>query len=296
MTPATPPRTLSEQKAVRAGVVLTIAVHVTALLVFSLLDSSNGLADTTRSRKFYLCNGGTMRCPLPPAKPVMRGIELSLSGRLDVIEAVVVPRLGMAEKQAGLPKLQKYEQPDKIQDAVNIDRDNPTPEEIKNKAAKEKKAELDKRRKNPLENILGAPEDDDPRKRATSLDRIVGVAEGSTWGSGTEVKPGNIYAGRVAMLFKQNFVVPTSIPKDQLATLKMRVHIQRIGPKGDILEYRILAKSTNQPFNLAGEALIQKFTSKEGGKLSLPEPDPQTLGYINQHGIVVDLDGSLFQE
>jgi hypothetical protein len=277
-------------------VALTVAVHVGALVLFSLFDTGAGLADTAQSRRFYLCNGGTTRCALREVKPVMRNIELSLSGRLDVIEAVVVPRLGLLDKQVGLPKLQKYEQPEKLQEAINIDRDNPTPQEVLNKAQKDKKAELDKRRKNPLENILGAPEEDDPRKRATSLDRIVGVAEGSTWGSGTEVKPGNVYAGRVAMIFKQNFLVPTSIPKDQLAALKMRVHIQRISPKGDILDYRILAKSTSQPFNLAGEALIQKFTSKEGGKLALPEPDPQTLGYINQHGIVVDLDGSLFQE
>jgi hypothetical protein len=290
------PGTLPDPKAVRIGVALTVLVHVGALLLFWLADSGPGLADTSQSRRFYLCDGGTKRCALREVKPVMRGLELSLSGKLDVIEAVVVPRLGMVEKQVGLPKLQKYEQPEKIQDAVNIERDNPTPEEVRNKAQKDKKAELDKRRKNPLENILGAPEDDDPRKRASSLDRIVGVTEGSTWGSGTEVKPGNVYAGRVAMLFKQNFVVPTSIPRDQLAKLKMRVHILRVSPKGDIVEYRILAKSTSQPFNLAGEALIQKFTSKEGGKLALPEPDPQTLGYINQHGIVVDLDGSLFQE
>ena len=285
-----------DQKAVRAGVALTVLVHVGALVLFSLFDSGPGLADTRQSRRFYLCNGGTTRCGLREVKPVMRNIELSLSGRLDVIEAVVVPRLGMLDKQQGLPKLQKYEQPEKIQDAINIERDNATPQEIENKTNKAKKAELDKKRKDPLSNILGAPEEDDPRKRATSLDRIVGVSEGSTWGSGTEVKPGNVYAGRVAMLFKQNFVVPTSIPKDQLSGLKMRVHIQRISAKGDITEYRILGKSTNQAFNLAGEALIQKFTSKEGGKLSLPEPDPQTLGYINQHGIVVDLDGSLFQE
>ncbi len=285
-----------EQKALRAGVVLTLAVHLAAALLFSLADSGPGLADTKRIRHFYLCDDGRKRCPLPAIKPLMRGPEVSLSGRLEVIEAIVVPRLGLAEKMAGMPKLQKYEQPDKIQDAVNIDRDNPTPEEVANKAAKEKKAELDKRRKNPLENILGAPEEDDPRKRATSLDRIVGVAEGSTWGSGTEVKPGNIYAGRVATIFKQHFAVPTSITRAQLATLKMRVHIQRISATGDIVAYRILGKSASHPFNLAGEALIQKFTSKEGGKLALPVPDPATLGYINEHGIVVDLDGSLFQE
>ena len=285
-----------DPKAVRVGVALTVAVHVGALVLFSFFDTGASLADTTQSRRFYLCNGGTTRCPIREVRPVMRNIELSLSGKLDVIEAVVVPRLGMLDKQEGLPKLQKYEQPEKIQDAINIERDNATPQEIENKTNKAKKAELDKKRKDPLSNILGAPEEDDPRKRATSLDRIVGVSEGSTWGSGTEVKPGNVYAGRVAMLFKQNFVVPTSIPKDQLSGLKMRVHIQRISAKGDITEYRILGKSTNQAFNLAGEALIQKFTSKEGGKLSLPEPDPQTLGYINQHGIVVDLDGSLFQE
>ena len=296
MNPRTHQPEHPDQKAVRAGVVLTVVVHVGALVLFSLFDTGDGLADTAQSRRFYLCNGGTTRCALREVRPVMRGIELSLSGRMEVIEAVVVPKLGMLDKQQGLPKLQKYEQPEKIQDAVNIDRDNPTPKEVENKAQKDKKAELDKRRKDPLSNILGAPEDDDPRKRATSLDRIVGVNEGSTWGSGTEVKPGNIYAGRVSTLFKQNFVVPTSIPKDQLSALKMRVHIQRISPKGDIVAYRILAKSTNQAFNLAGEALIQKFTSREGGKLSLPEPDPQTLGYINQHGIVVDLDGSLFQE
>ena len=289
---------IQDRRPVVVGVAVTVCVHVAALLLFAMADGGKGHADTTRMRQFYLCDGET-RCPFPEIKPVMRGIETSLEGQVDAIEAIVIPRLGLAKKLRGMPKLVKYEAPAKVKDGVNIKRKNEAPKPVEHKAVKKKKAELDKRRKEKPEprllSILGAVENDDPRLRASTLDNIVGLSTGSVYGSGIDERPGNVYGGKIATLFKKHFVVPTSIPKKTLKTLKLRVKISRLAPNGDIAEYRVLTTSGNATFDLASQALIRKFVSREGGSLRLPSPDPKTLGYINQHGIVIDLDGSRFE-
>jgi TonB C terminal len=290
---------IRDRRPVVVGAVVTALVHLSALLLFAMADGDTGHADTTRMRQFYLCDGKT-RCGFREIKPVMRGIEVSLPGQIDAIEAIVIPRLGLAKKVRGMPKLVKYEAPAKAKDGINIKKKNEQPKPVKHKAVKKKKADLDKRRKKKPEPkllaILGAVEDHDPRKRATALDRIVGLSSGSVHGSGTDARPGNIYGGKIAVLFKKHFVVPTSIPKKTLKGLKLRVKIIRLAPNGDITEYRVLKTSGNSAFDLASQALIRKFVGREGGKLRLPAPDPKTLGYINQHGIILDLDGSRFQQ
>lgn len=290
---------IQDRRPVVVGVAVTFFVHVAAVLLFAMADGDKGHADTTRMRQFYLCDGET-RCPFHEIKPVMRGIETSLEGQVDAIEAIVIPRLGLAKKLRGMPKLVKYEAPAKVKDGVNIKRKNKTPKPVENKAAKKKKAELDKRAKKKTEarllKILGAVDDNDPRKRASALDNIVGLSTGSVYGSGTDERPGNVYGGKIATLFKKHFVVPNSISKKTLKTLKLRVKITRLAPNGDIDAYRVVKTSGNSAFDLASRALIRKFVGREGGSLRLPSPDPKTLGYVNQHGIVIDLDGSRFQQ
>ena len=286
------------RRPVAVGITVTLVVHVLAALVFTLFDSSEGMADPARYRNAYLCDG-KIRCGFQELRPLMRGLDTSLSGRVDVIEAMVVPRLGLAKKRRGMPKLVKYEQPAKAKDGINIKKKHAEPKEVKHKAPRKKKAELDKRRKEPpkkmmLAAIMGAT-DDDPRKRATQLDSIIGVAGGSVHGSGREASPGNVYAGKVARLMQRHFVVPTSIPRDELKKLKVRVRISKIGEHGEVLDYAIAQRSGNATYNLASEALIHKFSARDGGKLRLPEPDPITLGHVNQHGMIVDLDGALFR-
>jgi hypothetical protein len=281
------------------GITVTVVVHVLAALVFTLFDSSEGMADPARYRHSYLCNGKT-RCGFQETRPLMRGLDTSLSGRVDVIEAMVIPRLGLAKKRRGMPKLVKYEQPAKAKDGINIKKKNAASKKVKHKAPKKKKADLDKRRKKPPEKkllsaIMGHV-DDDPRKRATALDNIIGVSGGSVHGSGREASPGNVYAGKVARLMQRHFVVPTSIPRDELKKLKVRVRISKIGARGEVLTYSIIQRSKSAAYNLASEALIHKFSSKDGGKQRLPEPDPVTLGHVNQHGMIVDLDGALFRQ
>jgi len=51
--------------------------------------------------------------------------------QVDAIEAIVIPRLGLAKKLRGMPKLQKYEAPAKVKDGVNIPRYPSVPGRIK---------------------------------------------------------------------------------------------------------------------------------------------------------------------
>jgi hypothetical protein len=286
----------AEKRPFYFGIAISLVVHIAAILAFTLFDTGNGYADGARLRSYYLCHGGRIRCGFPEERPLMRNLALSLSGAPSVIEAMVIPRLGLAAPVEGqMPRLLKYEQPEKIQDAVNIQRDNQDPKDVRNKSNEKKKAELDKK-KSMLDQLLGAPEDDDPRKRATALDRIVGSAEGSVYGTGDKATAGSIYGGKVALALKKEFVVPSSIAPTELATLKVRVSIRRISGTGEILEYRIDSRSGNAAFDAACEVLVRKFAPRDGGKLTLPQPDPAALGYVNAYGMVLDLDGALFHE
>ena len=90
--------------------------------------------------------------------------------------------------------------------------------------------------------------------------------------------------------------MPTSVGHDELPNLLVRVKIRKISEKGEILDYQIVQRSSNLAYNLACEALIKKFAPRDGGTLTLPPPDPQTLALMGEHGMALDLDGSLFRD
>jgi hypothetical protein len=181
---------LSERRPIQVGLVLTVVVHVclAMFLIFANgstpIDSARGIPGPGR-----MC--GDLRCPEPPFMSDRRGADSIDKMDAGVIEASVIPRLGMAKPTPGqLPRFLKYEQAEKIEEAVNINKANQEAQDLKNKEIKAKKAQVDSRRRNTdLGNILGdAPDDDDPRARPTALDRIVGDAQGSVYGTGTEAK------------------------------------------------------------------------------------------------------------
>lgn len=270
------------------------AVHLVLAYVLATAGQAtdDGLSEKMLQKR--LCDG--VRCPVAAVRSDRRGPDSPAGADLGVIEAMVIPQLGLADARHGLPKLVKYEQPEKLEEAVNIDRDPTDPREQPLMEVKRKEAERDKRKPGSLAAILGAPEDDDPRKRATALDRIVGSAEGSVWGSGTTVTAGNLYAGKVALAVRQQFTVPPFLSEGDLKRLRVRVKVSRMNEAGQVLAFELMESSTDPRFNAAAIAAVRKFAPSDGGTAYLPSPDAETLDHINRRGMVIDLDGALFKK
>ena len=291
----TPGRDLGGGWALWFGGTVTLGVHG---IIVTVLATATGAADldaVTFPVSRRLCDD--IRCAEKARTDRRRGLDEEAVD-VGIIEATVIPRLGLAEPKARkLPKLIKYEQPEKIEEAVNVIRDNPIVKKIKHKDVKPKKAELDRRRKKKsLVAILGSPEDDDPRKRATSLDRIIGSKSGIVTGVGTDKIEGNVYAGKVAGAIHQRFTVPTFLGESELKKLRMRIRITRMNEGGQIVKYKVMRKSRTRAFDEAAIRAIRQFMPSEGGVAHLPAPDARTLKYINARGMVVDLDGALFRK
>jgi len=272
------------------GAAVTLAVHGLLALMLATAGQAadDGLWEKMLARR--LCDG--LRCPEAPVPAARRLPDSPPGSDLGVIEAMIIPRLGMLETRKGLPKLTKYEQPERIEEAVNVRRDVDATKETPPMAVQKKPAERDRRNPGSLADILGAPEDDDPRKRATALDRIVGHPGGSVFGSGTEATPGNLYAGKVSLAIREVFTVPPYLSEADLKRFRVRIKVNRMNEAGQILDYEILETSPDPRFNAAAVAAVRKFVPREGGVAVLPAPDLETLGHINRRGMVIDLDGA----
>ena len=192
----------------------------------------------------------------------------------EVLEAMLIPALGgMKADPKKLPRLVKYEQPEKFEDAVNIENDVVSEAELK-KAARRKKAEIDKRRKKhpSLGELIDAPEDDDPRKRAVQLDRIIGVKGGSVHGQGTEGHAGDVYLGQIERLLRQSFIVPVFLTDKELRSLRVDVMIVQIDETGRVRKYRVSRKSGHSAYDGAALDAIRRFVPSEGGSKTFPAP------------------------
>ena len=223
-----------------------------------------------------------------------RGIDFGAAPDSDVLHAMLVPKLGLkkADKRK-LPKLTKYEQPDKKESGINISRENPDGEPLRFKEFKKKKSQYDKRRKKKpsLSDLIDAPDDDDPRMRATRLDDIVGSAEGEVWGEGTEGQAGNIYLGKVERSLRRAFNVPVFLSRDELKKLVVEVLIQQMDADGKIVSYQIRRESSSGAFNSAAIEAVKRFVPEEGGSKTFPQPDSEMLNLINQRGVLIRLEG-----
>lgn len=288
------PEHVDHRRALRFGVGLTAGVHVVLAVILATTTGTPDLDAVTFPVSRRLC--GDVRCPDRPALRKRRGPDDVIED-LGLIEAAIVPRLGLAEPHPGeLPKLVKYEQPERIEEAVNITREPAEKREAPPMDILPKKAERDRQRKDrSLAAILGAPEDDDPRKRPTALERIVGSPDGSVHGGGIESMKGNVYAGKVALAIRQQFTVPPFLGESELKRLKMRIRVTRMNEAGQILAFEVVRESGNPAFDGAALRAIQQFVPKAGGLVHLPSPDATTLQFINTRGMVVDLDGALFR-
>ncbi len=284
----------AHRRALRFGFGLTAGVHVVLGVVLATATGTPDLDAVTFPVSRRLC--GDVRCPDRPTLRKRRGPDDMLED-LGLIEAAIVPRLGLARPSPGeLPKLVKYEQPEKIEEAVNVQRDPVERRDTPVMDVQPKKAEVDRRRKDrSLAAILGAPEDDDPRKRPTALERIVGSPDGSVYGGGLQSVQGNVYAGKVALAIRQHFTVPPFLGEAELKRLSMRIRVTRMNEAGQILEFEVVRESGNRAYDGAALRAIQQFVPRAGGMAHLPSPDATTLQFINSRGMVVDLDGALFR-
>ena len=211
----------------------------------------------------------------------------------EILEAMLVPKLGrMKADPKKLPRLVKYEQPEKFEDGVNILKDYAVPKEIK-KDRRHEKARLDKRRKKraSLGDLIDAPEDDDPRKRPQMLDSIIGVEGGSVHGSGVEGRAGDVYLGRLERSLRQSFVVPVFLTEEELKRLRVDVKIIKIDAQGHVLQYRVSRKSGNNAYDGAALGAIRRYVPSEGGSKSFPVPPAEMLDLINRRGVLVKLEG-----
>ncbi len=288
---------LPDRKHLLFGVVLTIAVHI--VIVVALATAGGGQGDPLASLMAgpqRMC--GDARCPEPPFMSLRRGPDAMDVMDAGIVEASVVPMLGMAKKMPGqLPRFQKYEQAARTDEAVNISKKNQDTREIKNKDVKAKDAELDRRRKKKdLGDILDdVPDNDDPRARATALDKILGSENGSVNGFGTEAKEGSEYGARVGEAIRAQFTIPPYLTDAQLKRLSVSIQISKISAAGQIIEYKVVSTSSDNNFNNAALYAIKRFSQKDGGSAFLPAPDMKTLDFVNRRGIRVDLNGALFR-
>jgi len=262
------------------GIVFSLVVH--GIFVVALILS--------RPRAKF-CEDG-LRCAAPAITGSRRLPDIPEFAQIAMVDASIIPRLGLAKPNPRkFPKLTKYEQPEKAPEAISLKKIHK--KKKMPKANKHKKAQIDRHRKKKpgLDSILGAPEDDDKRKRPTALSRIVGSADGSMYSDAIRQKKGNIYAGRVGMAIRRVFKTPPLLSRAQLRRLKVRIRVTRLDITGGVGAYKVVIKSGNTAFDRAAEAAIQAFVPSMGGRKKFPVPDSDTLGYINKKGMVIDLEG-----
>jgi len=276
------------------ALVVSVAMNGAAFAVLARSGAPRPLAQHARlapggpgSVRFGLC-GPRRRCTLPEVRRQRHSAEPT-PARLDVLQAELVPALGMQTADPRkLPTLQTYEQREIVADGVNLDRDNPEPPKALKKRYRPRKA-----RRAPRSALEALDfEDDDPRRRPTTVADMVGVADGDVYGAGDVRKPGSVYLRRLQRELEAGFRVPTHLSESALRQLKVRVKVTRMGPDGSVLAFRIARKSGNAAFDAAAVALILRYVPEEDGDARLPVPPEDVLRYINAHGLTIDLEGA----
>ncbi|NUN16491.1 MAG: TonB C-terminal domain-containing protein [Myxococcales bacterium] len=274
-----------------ALVVNTLALVV---LIFSGSNSGEIFPETPKTSR-NRC-GEDRRCGFGEVSAKRRPIDAGQVPELDFIEVAIIPKLGLKEPVPNeLPKLVKYEQPEIIEEAINIEEETPPePKELKMEPVP-KPQELDKRRKvKTLDDILNAPRDDDPRKRPTALNDIIGTPIGLAEGTDPLGKEMNAAIAKLQVAIGNQFILPPSLPDASLMKLSLSVKL-KIKPDGTIEEYNLVRKSQNPQFDSAAIATFKRFMPKEGGSARLPELPPDVVANINSGKIALRLDGKLFR-
>ncbi|MFT7624122.1 MAG: hypothetical protein ACI9WU_003308, partial [Myxococcota bacterium] len=207
-------------------------------------------------------------------------------------------KLGMAEPDPKkLPEIQKYEEPEKQELAINVAQQPQTMKPKKLQDFLRRKAQLDKRRrkrKKPktrdLFNI-----DDDPRARATAFEKITGRLDGNVYGKGIDQEKFDTYFGKMAYELHKVFNPPTSLSRKEVRVQLVTILITGMGADGTITGYRVRRRAKKKGFTVAAEATLREFMPSEGGQRRLPAPPQDVLDFVNKKGILLDLDGRQFE-
>ncbi len=273
----------------------SLVVHAALAALFAYADEN---VAPPRGRVQVLCAKGR-RCPMEESYARRRNLDDLPLPPAGLIQARVIPRLGLAEQNPkALPELQKYEQPEYVEDGINIANDIDKPYRFDRRAFEKKQAQLDRdqrKKRRSLADLLDSPDDGDPRRRARHLSRIIGDPDGATWGTGTEAAEGDAYLAEIQIEIYKNFQIPSHLSDDAVGKLRMVAIISKMSAGGEILEYRIQYPSANKDYDLAAEAALKRFKPSEGGTYRLPAAKPEMLQRINTYGLNVDFDGRLFR-
>ena len=281
-------------RAPMVGMALTLTVHG-AMVLFGLFyaPDSEGADPRTRLKKGSVGSGlcGLQRCRQPETRMKRRGAEEDPISEVEVLEAALIPALGFVQPEPDkLPKLETYEQPEVVEEGVNL---SENPEKLKDLVKEFDKKKAKRVTRKALDERLKDFREDDPRRQATELSKIIGSDDGEVGGQATMLKAGNIYGAKVGRAIRRAFVVPPFLTSDVLKTLRVKVKIKRLSGSGAIALFRVIKKSGNRAFDDAAISAIQKFVPSKGGQKTLPRPDPDVLRYVNSKGIRVTLDGRL---
>jgi hypothetical protein len=212
------------------------------------------------------------------------------------IELKIAKLGGKEPDKKKLPEIQKYEEPEKIEESVNV---SEAPKKVKPLPTKDflkRKAQLDKRKRRkrrPRRDLFNL--DDDPRARPTAFEEITGRLDGEMYGKGADQEKFDTYFGKMALEMHRVFAVPNSLSKKQIKRQLVRIIITEMTADGAIVSYKLKRRARSKAFTSAAEAAIREFIATEGGKYRLPRPDADILSFVNDKGIIVDLDGRLFQ-
>jgi outer membrane biosynthesis protein TonB len=271
------------------GVALALVIHAAGLYILAKEASSIQMAVGSAPGPLGLCEGA--RCRFGEVARPRRGLDDAPLAEMDLIEVAVIPQLGMKEPEPqALPELVKYEQPETVEDGINIENEIVEPQPIPHKENLPKPAEVDKRRKKPsLDDIL-SPRDDDPRKRASALDKIIGNPRGSVYGTDPTGKEGDMLLGQVQNELRRQFVVPTSLTDAEIRRLSADVTL-KVDTSGHIDAYSFSRRSGNSQFDSAVEAAVKRFIPKEGGARKLPDLSPEIAQAINARRYFFTFDG-----
>jgi outer membrane biosynthesis protein TonB len=278
-----------DNRSIYVALAVTALVHGVMLGGFLAAGSQTPAfaADEPGQGRTRLCND--RRCPMGPRPFGRRKIDPGPMSELKFLEVDLVPRLGMKPPDPKeLPKLIKYEQPEVVQEAVNVIKPPEVQEPPPPQAPLPMPEEVDKKRPKPrnLDDILDAPRDDDPRKRPTALDNIIGSPTGSTYGTdstGTEV---DAVLARLQQEFMKRFVVPSSLSDEELKNLRTKVQIT-IEANGSVSKYKVVQPSRKTSYDDAVEATVKRFMPVEGGSARLPDIPADIRNLINAQGVIV---------
>ena len=230
----------------------------------------------------------TLDCDsIEECQPTLEPVEIELK----------VAKLGGKEPDnTKLPVIQKYEEPEKIEESVNVTEVPKKVQPLPMKDFLKRKAQLDKRKRRkrrPRRDLFNL--DDDPRARPTAFEEITGRLDGEMYGKGADQAKFDTYFGKMALELHRVFLVPNALSKQRIKRQLVRIQITGMTADGAITAYKVKRKARAKSFTLAAEAAIRQFIPEEGGAKRLPRPDPDILSFVNDKGIIVDLDGRLFQ-